>query len=87
MINSVMRFLRFFRPPPPPPPPISLEEAEEIAKREAERRGWEWKEPVKRTERVRAYHFFTDTRMRGGNVSVKVSSEDGSIIYAGTTPL
>ncbi len=34
-----------------------------------------------------AYHFFTGTRKRGGNVSVTVSSEDGSIIHAGITPL
>ena len=41
------------------------------------------KEPVIRREEVSAYHFFTDTTMRGGNVSVKVSSEDGTILYAG----
>ena len=44
------------------------------------------KEPVIRTEEVRAYHFFTDTTMRGGNVSVKASSDDGSILSAGITP-
>jgi hypothetical protein len=79
-----MRFLRRLVPPPQPPA-ISIEDAEAIARREAVRRGWEWKEPVRRKLEGRRYVFWTNTSVVGGNVSAQVNADDGEIIHIGVT--
>jgi hypothetical protein len=61
------------------PAKLTMEAAEQVARAECERRGWEWKEPVIRRRGLRGYRFWTNAKMRGGNVEIVVDANTGEI--------
>jgi hypothetical protein len=61
---------------------VSMERAEEIARAEAESRGWPWEEPVHRSTTLRGYCFRTNANKRGGNVEVVVRADTGEVTRA-----
>jgi hypothetical protein len=65
-----------------PPPRISLADAEEIARKEAEARGWDWGEPVLRQETLRGFRFRTFADQRGGNAEIIVRGDTGEVTRA-----
>jgi hypothetical protein len=69
-----------------PSPALSLQEAESIARAEAERRGWGWVEPVSRVETLRGFRFRTCTDRRGGNVEMIVRADNGTVTRAWFAP-
>lgn len=61
-----------------------------IARREAERRGWPWEEPVFVSRERRwivfgalRWRFMTNASYRGGNVNVTVDDGTGQVVSAG----
>jgi hypothetical protein len=65
-----------------PPPALSFEEAERIARAEAERRGWGWADPIHRHETLRGFRFRTNADKRGGNAEIMVRADTGEIVRA-----
>lgn len=61
---------------------LSIERAQEIARTEAESRGWPWTEPVHRARTLRGYRFRTNANKRGGNVEVVVRADTGEVTRA-----
>jgi hypothetical protein len=61
---------------------LSPEDAVASARKEAEKRGWPWLEPVSVREDLLVYKIVTGSDMIGGNIYMDVSIEDGSISYA-----
>ena len=58
---------------------ISKEEAVEVARKECERRGIPWLEPVKVFRHYGNWSVWTHANHRGGNVRVIVDKETGEI--------
>jgi len=56
------------------------------AREECIRRGWPWDEPIVVSEGLLVYSIWTNARSRGGNVSVRVRCNDGSILTSGMVP-
>jgi hypothetical protein len=48
--------------------------------------GYEWVEPVHVEERLRHYWIWTNSDRRGGNVSVQIRCEDGTVAQAVLVP-
>lgn len=74
MIGRLLRAIRLASPPV-----ISAEEAVHIARAAVADRGWAWREPVKVTETLRSYRFWTNTDYRGGNVFIHVDARTGEV--------
>lgn len=62
---------------------LTKDQAKEIARTEAGRRGWPWTEPVSVDGRLLIYSVRTNASNRGGNVSVRIRIRDGEIVAAG----
>jgi hypothetical protein len=65
---------------------ISRDEALARAAEECAKRGWRWVEPIHVSERLLYFRIWTNARSRGGNASIKISVEDGSVLSAHITP-
>ena len=63
-------------------PTIDAHQAEMIARKESEKRGWTWLDPVIRRERIRSYQFWTNADKKGGNIIINVNIVNGRIIKA-----
>lgn len=69
-----------------PAPTLSMQDAEAVARAEAERRGWGWVEPISRRETLRGFRFRTCTDRRGGNVEMIVRADTGAVTRAWFAP-
>jgi hypothetical protein len=76
-ITTIIRLLRSLRLASPPVVPA--EEAARKAQAAVDERGWSWREPVKVTETLRSYRFWTNLHYRGGNVFVHVDARTGEV--------
>jgi hypothetical protein len=65
---------------------LSVDQAIEIAKKECERRGWPWGEPLEIREGRNDVFIGTNYGVMGGNVGITISLIDGSVKSAGFAP-
>ena len=66
--------------------PVTKEEALAVARQECNRRGWPWMEPVTISRGLFSYRLMTNRNKRGGNVRMRISTRNGSILEAGFAP-
>lgn len=59
--------------------PIPPDEALEIARRECERQGWSWNEPIHVSERLTSYQVMTNADATGGNAFVTIDGTTGEV--------
>lgn len=65
---------------------ITADDAEAIAREEAERRGWPWHGRIRVTEHLRTFVVRTNTDMRGGNVTIAINLASGEVRRSGYAP-
>jgi hypothetical protein len=65
---------------------ISRAEAKELARRECERQGLPFAEPVSVSSGPLYFRFRTQSNMRGGNVGVHVQRWTGRVVVQGVAP-
>lgn len=64
---------------------VTKDEAREIARRECERNGWPWVEPVSVRWGLLAYTVWGGGR-KGGNLCVRIRKKDGAVLSSNMTP-
>ncbi len=65
---------------------VMSEQAEALARRECEDRGWPWSTPIRIRRRRDGYIVWTNAGMRGGNVIISVDGRTGEVTYAFYAP-
>lgn len=65
---------------------VTKERALELAREEASRQGWDWREPVRIRRKRRDWEVWTNAKARGGNVLIRISINDGEVTWASVTP-
>jgi hypothetical protein len=61
---------------------VSRADALRIAREHCEVQGWPWNEPVLVSLGLRCYSLFTNANYRGGNVTVRIDAESGTVLSA-----
>lgn len=61
---------------------MTKDDAKEVAKKECDRQGWPWLEPVTVSWGVFSFTVRTNATNRGANVTIKVRKKDGAIVSA-----
>ncbi len=64
-------------------PVVSRADALRIAEAHCREKGWPWEDPVIVNRELLCYYIMTNAEVKGGNVNIRVSLEDGSIIHSG----
>ena len=69
-----------------PEPTISRQQAVQIARRECERKGWPWEEPILVEETLRTFRVYTNQLECDGGVHIRVDAVSAEVVYAGRSP-
>ncbi len=59
---------------------MNKKDAIEIAKKECDRQGWLWREPVHVQWGIFCYKVLTHANARGGNAVIRIRKRDGTVV-------